>query len=151
MQAKMDPRSSQTALLAALRTPPSIPRKFIRHLELDRDQRIQIYTLSQCAGWTPRKISKHLNITIPQVYYAIHYCFTPQKQRCSPKSIINTLMRQRLVEFCTTNRRTRRLRFCDVATELRWNISETAIRKALAKEGRYARSSLFLQILLTNP
>ena len=43
---KMDPRSSQTVPLAALRTPLSTPRKFIRHPELDRDQRIQIYTLS---------------------------------------------------------------------------------------------------------
>ena len=45
----MDPRSSQTALLAALHTPPSTPQRK-RHLELDRDQRIKIYTLSQRAG-----------------------------------------------------------------------------------------------------
>ena len=132
----MDPRSSQTAPLAALHTPPSTPqRKFHRHPELNRDQRIKIHTLSQYAGWTPRRISKHLDVSIPQVYYAIHHRFTPQKQRCGPKSIIDTPHRARLVEFITTDRRTRRLRFCDVAIELQWNISETAIRKALAKEG----------------
>ena len=131
----MDSRSSQTAPLAALHTPPSTPRKNSRHPELDRDQRIQIYTLSRCAGWTPRRISKHLNVSIPQVYYVIHHRFTPQKQRCGPKSIINTPNRARLVKFCTTNRHTRRIRFCDVAAELGWNISKKAIRRALAKEG----------------
>ena len=138
----MDPRSSQTAPLAALHTPPSTPQRK-RHPELNRDQRIQIHALSRYAGWTPRRISKHLNVSIPQVYYAIHHRFTPQKQRCGPKSIIDTPNRARLVEFCTTNRRTRRLRFCNVAAELGWNVSETAIRKALAKEG-IRKSSLFL-------
>ena len=138
----MDPRSSQTAPLAALHTPPSTPRENSRHPELDRDQRIEIYTLSQCAGWTPRRISKHLNVSIPQVYYAIHHRFTPQKQRCGPKSIIDTPNRIRLVEFCTTNRRTRRLRFCHVAAELGWNVSEKAIRRALAKEDMQLFTSL---------
>ena len=130
----MDPPSSQTAPLAALRTPPSTPQHK-RHTELDRDQRIQISTLSQCAGWTPRKISKHLNVSIPQVYYAIHHRFTPQKQRCGRKSIIDTPSRRYLLEYCTSNRRTRSLRFVDVAAELNWDVSESAIRRALAKEG----------------
>ena len=130
----MDPRSSQTAPLAALHTPPSTPQRK-RHPELNRDQRIQIHTLSQYAGWTPRRISKHLDVSIPQVYYAIHHRFTPQKQRCGPKSIINTPNQKRLVEFYTTNRRTRHMRFCHIAAELGWKVSERAIRQALAKEG----------------
>ena len=135
----MDPRSSQTAPLATLRTPPSTPQRR-RHPELDRDQRIEIYTLSQCAGWTPRRISKHLNVSIPQVYYAIHHRFTPQKQRCGRKSIIDTPHRAYLMEYCTSNRRTRRLRFIDVAAELNWNVSERAIRRILAKEGKLSTS-----------
>ena len=130
----MDPTSSQTAPLAALRTPPSTPQRR-RHLELDQDQHIKINTLSQCAGWTPRRISKHLNVSIPQVYYAIHHRFTPQKQRCGRKSIIDTPSRRYLLEYYTSNRRTRRLRFIDVAAKLNWNVSESAIRRALAKEG----------------
>ena len=130
----MDPTSSQTA-------PPSTPqRKYNRHLELDRDQRIEIYTLSQCAGWTPRRISKHLKVSIPQVYHALHHRFTPQKQRCGRKSIINTPNRRYLLEYCTMNRRTRRLRFIDVAAELGWNVSEATIRRALAKEGKVNKS-----------
>ena len=144
----MDPRSSQTAPLAALHTPPSTPHRR-RHPDLDRDQRIEIHTLSQCAGWTPHRISKHLNISIPQVYYAIHHRFTPQKQRCGRKSIIDTPSRRYLLEYCTSNRRTRRLRFIDVAAELNWNVSESAIRRALAKEGELEVSAS-ISLYLTN-
>ena len=132
----MDPRSSQTALLAKLRTPPSTPQRK-RHLECDRDQRIEIYTLSQRAGWTPRSIARHLDVSIPQVYYALSHHFTPQKKKhVGRKSIINTPHRARLVEFVTLSKRTRRLRFIDVAYELGWDVSESAIRRALAKEGK---------------
>ena len=130
----MDSTSSQTAPLAALRTPPSTPKRK-KHPDVTRDQRIKIYTLSNHAGWTPKRIAKKLNVSLNQVYYSFHHQFTPQKGRSGRKSIINTPHRARLVEFVTSCKRTRRIRFIDVAFELGWDVSESAIRRALAKEG----------------
>ena len=130
----MDPRSSQTAPLAALYTPPSTPKRQ-KNPDLSRDKRLEIYTLSAKAGWTPRRIAKKLNVSINQIYYSLHHQFTPQKGRSGRKSIINTPNRARLIEFVTSSKHTRRMRFVDVAYELEWDVSESAIRRALAKEG----------------
>ena len=130
----MDPRSSQTAPLAALRTPPSTPKRQ-KHLDISRDKRIEIHTLSKTAGWTPKRIAKKLDVSITQVYYSLSHRFTPQKGRSGRKSIIDTPHRKRLIEFVTYSKRTRRMRFVDVAYELGWDVSESAIRRALAKEG----------------
>ena len=134
---KMDTRSSQTAPLASLATPPPPPStpKRQKHLDISRDKRIEIYTLSEKAGWTPRRIAKALNISVTQVYYSLSHRFTPQKRRSGRKSIIDTPHRKRLIEFVTSSKRTRRMRFIDVANELGWGVSESAIRRALAKEG----------------
>ena len=131
----MDPTSSQTAPLAALRTPPSTPKRK-KHPDITRDQRLEIYTLSKTAGWTPRRIVKKLNVLLNQVYYSFHYQFTPQKRRSGRKSIIDTPYRARLVEFVIFNRRIHHLRFIDVAFKLGWDVSESAIQRALVKEGK---------------
>ena len=130
----MDPRSSQTAPLASLATPPSTPKRR-KNPDISRDKRLEIYTLSKKAGWTPRRIAKKLDISLNQIYYSLHHQLTPQKQHSGRKSIINTPYRKRLIEFVTYNKRTRRMRFIDVAYELGWDVSESAIRRALAKEG----------------
>ena len=145
----MDPRSSQTAPLAALHTPPSTPKRN-KHPDITRDQRLEIYALSNHAGWTPRRIAKKLNLSLHQIYYSFHHQFTPQKQRSGRKSIINTPHRARLVEFVTSSKRTRCMRFIDVAFELGWDVSESAIRRALAKEGELSYLRVSLQFLLTN-
>ena len=130
----MDPRSSQTAPLAALRTPPSTPKRQ-KNPDISRDKRIEIYTLSEKAGWTPRRIAKTLNVSLNQIYYSLNHQFTPQKGRSGRKSIIDTPHRKRLIEFITSSKCTRRMRFIDVVDELGWGVSESAIRRALVKEG----------------
>ena len=143
----MDPRSSQTAPLASLAIPPSTPKRQ-KHPDISRDERIEIYTLAEKAGWTPRRIAKKLNVSVPQVYYSLSHRFTPQKARSGRKSIIDTPHRKRLIEFVTYSKRTRRMRFIDVAYELGWDVSESAIRRALAKEG-IADPVSALHLLLT--
>ena len=113
----MDPTSSQTALLTALRTPPATPKR-TKHPDITRDQRIEINTLSLIAGWTPRRIAKKLGVTLNQVYYSFNHQLTPQKRRSGRKSIINTPYRARLIEFVISSKRTRRMRFIDVVYEL---------------------------------
>lgn len=84
-----------------------------------------------------RRITKKLNLSLHQIYYSFHHQLTPQKRHSGRKSIIDTPHRARLcvVEFVTSSKRTRRMRFIDVAFELRWDVSESAIRRAPAKEG----------------
>ena len=117
--------------------PPSTPKRQYA-ATLTRDQRIQIHTLKHTASWTPRRISSYLNITIPQIYYALHHRLTPQKHRRGRKSILNTPHRAEIIRFMTSSKRIRRLRYIEVIDELGLNISETALRNALAKEGKYS-------------
>ena len=116
---------------------PSTPKR----KQLTRDQRLQIQTLASTASWAPEAIAKAFQITLRQVEYAIEHRPTPQKQRCGRKALIDTPSRRILLDFIRTSKRTRRMPYFEVAHELNWQASESAIRRALQKEGYHRRIS----------
>ena len=99
---------------------------------LTRDQRLQVQTLRDI-GWSVRDITRHLNqksiiCTERQVQYAETNRSTPQKQRYNIKAVLNTLIRQRIVDFVTSSKRTRRMPFIEVNYEMKLYVSEPTIR-----------------------
>lgn len=55
------------------------------------------------------------------------------------KLFLNTPTRQRIVDFITSSKRTRRMSYVEVVEEMRLHVSEPTIRRALQKEGYYRR------------
>jgi len=81
--------------------------------------------------------TQDLKCIVQQVQYAKKYKSTSQKHRCELKNIINTLTRQRVIDFITASKRKRRILYCQVNIELRLFVSNTIIRKTLIKENYY--------------
>lgn len=109
---------------------PSTPK----HSQLTRDQRLQVHTLAGI-GWDLERIAKHLNITLYQARYAASHRLTPQNRKSGAKAILNTPRRAYLVRYIRSSKETRRMPYQEVARRLGWNVSESAIRRALRKEG----------------
>ena len=106
---------------------------------LTRDQRLRVQTLRDI-GWSVRDITRYLNqkdinCTERQVQYAETNRPTPQKHRCGDKAFLNTSVRQRIVDFVTSSKRTRRMPLIQVGEEMKLYVSESIIRRALQKEG----------------
>ena len=152
IQSLLNPRPPLTILdpniptvsphITSVPTPPCTPKKRRTPL-LTRDQRLQVQTLRDI-GWSPGKITRHLRTlnvfcTERQVQYAEKHRLTPQKQRCGSKALFDTPARQRLVDFVTSSRRTRRMPYIEVNEEMGLSVSEITIRRALEKEGFHRR------------
>lgn len=74
-----------------------------------------------------------------QVQYAEHTRPTPQKHRCGPAAALNTSFRQRIADFITSSKRTRRMPFIQVNMKLGLNLSKPTISRAMKKEGIFRR------------
>ena len=117
---------------------PSTPKRKYTAL-LTRDQRLHVQTL-RGIGWSARDITRYLNqkdinCTERQVQYAETNRPTPQKHRCGGKAFLNTPVRQRIVDFVTFSKRTRRMPLIQIDEEMKLYVSESTIRRALQKEG----------------
>lgn len=71
--------------------------------------------------------------------YAEHTRPTPQKHRCGPAAVLNTSFRQRIADFITSSKSTRRMPFIQVKMKLGLNLSKPTISRAMKKEGIFRR------------
>ena len=109
------------------------------HRNTTRDERLKVYTLYYDAHWSIDQIMLQLNLTRRQVEYALQHRLTPQKHLTGARPKLNTPMRKRLIEWITTNKKTRREDWYAVPSIFHWNVGYHAIRAALHKEGYVRR------------
>ena len=111
----------------------------------NRRDRIEIHLLHQL-GWKQQDIAEYLGLTKRQVQYAICQPTTPRKQPGQLK-IPDSPKHCRLVEFITTNSKTRRMPCSELLKALEWDVYKDIIQTALEQEGygrRISRGKFFL-------
>jgi transposase len=114
--------------------PPEPPQPKQYSLRLDRDDRIRVLALRD-AGFTYLQISQQLQISYRQVQYTCQsQQATPKKPRgATPK--LSEAEVDRIIEWITSSKRTRRMPYYKVIQELNLSVGKKALARALRKRG----------------
>jgi hypothetical protein len=80
-----------------------IPETPIRRPESSRDIRLQCQTLYDIAHFSVDEIALQVNLSVPQVYYALEHRTTPQKPRYGRKTIYKKAFRQAVIKWITSS------------------------------------------------
>ena len=113
---------------------PPLPQTPPQRRELTRDERIQVRTLVDL-GLKYGAIAKHLGISVNQVQYANTHRPTPQKRKRGRHDLITSSQQAFLVDFVTASKDNHQMSYWQIPLILNWNCSESAICRALKKEG----------------
>ncbi|EED17445.1 transposable element tc3 transposase, putative [Talaromyces stipitatus ATCC 10500] len=105
--------------------------------QLTRDDRLQIQVLRTYAGLTYEQIAQRTGFTIRQVQSACQANHpTPQKRK-GRSLFLKSEEIDRLIEYVTRSRYTRRLSYSELALHLNLNCSKLAIKSALNSRGYF--------------
>ncbi len=108
---------------------PSTPKR--QHMT--RDERIEAQTL-HAASWTYIQIASKLGKTHRQIQTACTSRRTPKKRSGRPP-MLSSAQKAELIAFVTATQRNRLLPYKALSSELGWDCSEHAIKRALKAEG----------------
>ncbi|RPA78957.1 hypothetical protein BJ508DRAFT_308856 [Ascobolus immersus RN42] len=113
--------------------PPRTPQhQNGRHLS--RDLRMQVHTL-RSIGWTHKEIANKLKCSVSQVQYTLTGPVTPKKRKGRPGKLSEDRVDE-LVLFVTGSREGRRMTYLELSMYFsEWDVSDSAIRRALTKRG----------------
>lgn len=114
---------------------PSTPST-LRQFQMSRKQRIKVHTL-RSIGWKYHQITFHLSLTMRQVAFPATHPRTPRKCSGRPPKITKDMMKE-LIQFISASAHNRRMQYAKIPAVLGWDVTESAIRYALKKEG-YSR------------
>ncbi|RPA78956.1 hypothetical protein BJ508DRAFT_200594, partial [Ascobolus immersus RN42] len=110
-----------------------------RHLS--RDLRMQVHTL-RSIGWTHKEIANKLKCSVSQVQYTLTGPVTPKKRKGRPGKLSEDRVDE-LVLFVTGSREGRRMTYLELSMYFsEWDVSDSAIRRALTKRGFRRRVAL---------
>lgn len=111
---------------------PSEPPE--KSAQLSRDERLRVLTLRD-AGFTYNQIAQQLHITHRQVQYTCQsHRATPKKPHGQPPKLTEQDV-DRIIEWISSSKRTRRMPYKKVVQELELPVGPTALARALKKRG----------------
>ena len=107
------------------------------HHQLTRDERLRIRTLRACTKLTYEEIAHCLHVTVRQVQLACQASHPTPKKRPGRPLFLKEEQIDRLIEYVTSSKYTRRLSYSELAIHLDFNCSKLAIKAALNSRGYY--------------
>jgi transposase len=138
------PSDSQPSNSQTTESPKTPQRRKVFSADISRDDRVRIQFLYSL-GWKYKDISEELGVTVNQIQYSINRplpdSLTPRRNRSGQKSLLNTPLRKRLVDWLESSPSRLELRWKDIPFHLDLGIpfNEKAVTTALHKEGFHRR------------